>query len=1235
MILFRNLLPLLNKYNFSLLLFGLFAQSCASYKVQYSKNSNNSITKAANDSLIGEHTFYLIGDAGNAGDSITNKSLQQLKGLLQKEKDNATLLFLGDNIYPSGLPKKSDSKRLESEKILDYQIAVAKEFKGKTIFIPGNHDWYSDGNEGVYRQQEYIENRLGKNSFLPKNGCPIESIDIGENITLIIVDSQWYITNWDKHPSINEKCEIQTKNQFIEEFKSEIKKARGKTTIVAIHHPMFTNGSHGGYYSFASHFKPFPVIGTLKNILRKTTGISNADTQNSHYNALIKNLTAAAQQNDKVIFVSGHEHSLQYIIRNNIPQIVSGSGSKAQPVKNTNGGVFSHSVNGFAVLKIYENGKSVVKFFNANKKSIVFEITVFPAESKTISNKYPEKFPETILTSIYSEKETKKSTTYQFFFGKRYRDLYSKQITAKVATLDTLFGGLLPVRKGGGNQSKTLRLQSKNGKQYVMRAMKKNASQYIQASLFKNQFIQKQLENTKSAALVQDIFTGAYPYAPFIVTTLTDKVNLYTTNPKLFYIPKHEALGEFNNEFGEELYLLEEHPNDGNLDIKDPNFTGKVYSTLEVFHKIKERGNQKIDEKSYIRARLLDMLIGDWDRHQDQWRWLEFKENNNSIFKPLPRDRDQAFSIMSDGWLLNAAVKLIPTAKLLRKYSKDLVDVKGFNLEPFPLDKAFLKNIKEEDWIEQANFIQKQLTKEVIDLAFKNIPKELEDDTILKIKETLIERKNNLKKIANRYCKLLSKYAVLTGSNKEDLFTIKCLDNNDVEVTVQHIQKDNTTKEYYQTNYIAKNTKELWIYGLDKDDVFKVTGKSNAIKIRLIGGLNNDTYNIENGKNVIIHDYKSKKNTLENANTATIHLTDNYDSNTFDYKKIKSSLNQIIPTIGANPDDGLKIGINNTLTNYGFSRNPFTTQHQFKAAYYFATKGYEVSYRFEKANLWDNINLQIIAGMQSPNFTFNFFGYGNATINNDNEFGLDYNRIKVRSAYINPQIVWKNKSGVTLATGINYENIEVQNTIGRFIENFSGIPSYIFDEVQFLSSNVIFKFENFDNKAYPTIGMKTEIELGHKSNLKDSKKQFTYLIPEISFNHKIDPIGKWVIATKIKSHIHFTNDFEFYQAATIGGNDGIRGYRNQRFTGKQSLYQNTDLRFSFDPIKTQIFPVRIGFFSSFDYGRVWVKNDPTNQWHNSYGGGFFINGSELLSVNLGAFHSKEGARMAFSVGFQF
>ena len=53
------------------------------------------------------------------------------------------------------------------------------------------------------------------------------------------------------------------------------------------------------------------------------------------------------------------------------------------------------------------------------------------------------------------------------------------------------------------------------------------------------------------------------------------------------------------------------------------------------------------DQDQVLRSRLFDIWIGDWDRHDDQWRWASFKDKNGfTYYQPIPRDRDQIFFLV-------------------------------------------------------------------------------------------------------------------------------------------------------------------------------------------------------------------------------------------------------------------------------------------------------------------------------------------------------------------------------------------------------------------------------------------------------------------------------------------------------------------------------------------------------------------------------------------------------------
>ncbi|MGG7036374.1 MAG: metallophosphoesterase, partial [Flavobacterium sp.] len=255
-----NFTQRINKINLSfILLLLLLLQSCATKHAQFGENFKKEIaTQNAADTSKIIHTFYLVGDAGNADDTKAKRTLELLQNKIEKTDKNSTLLFLGDNIYPKGLPDKDKTKeRALAETKLNSQLIVSEKFKGKTIFIAGNHDWDS-GIEGLKRQSKYVTDYLkDKKAFLPANNCGIEELKINETITLIAIDSQWFLEDWDKTPSINDNCTIKTRDNFFEELETLLSLNKEKTVILALHHPLMSNGIHGGQFSVEKQLFPF------------------------------------------------------------------------------------------------------------------------------------------------------------------------------------------------------------------------------------------------------------------------------------------------------------------------------------------------------------------------------------------------------------------------------------------------------------------------------------------------------------------------------------------------------------------------------------------------------------------------------------------------------------------------------------------------------------------------------------------------------------------------------------------------------------------------------------------------------------------------------------------------------------------------------------------------------------------------------------------------------------------
>ncbi len=1231
---------------FALITILLLFWSCATYESKY---RSMEATKDVPNSKEISHTFYLIGDAGLSPINGMNPVLKAFKKQMDNAPKNSTAIFLGDNIYPAGLPDPKDStvayRRAKSH--LDAQLNAVRNYKGRVIFIPGNHDWYTEGLVGLKRQEKYIEKSLDrKDSFIPEDGCPIEKVDINDDVMVVAMDTYWYLTNWDKRPSINEDCEIKSREHFFEELESLIKKNAGKTIILAMHHPVFSYGPHGGQFTLYHQFYPkkkagpLPVLGTLINLFRKTAGVSSEDMQNKRYRELIRRVTTLSQYAEKVIVASGHEHSLQYIIEKNTPQIVSGSGAKSGATNLLNGSEFSSGRRGYARLEIYTDGSSRVRFFGVDdnaKEEFLFAANVYHRDTTMNQNIYPDQFPEKVEASVYTEEEIKKSGLFTAIWGDRYRKYYGTKVSVPTVALDTLFGGLRPVRKGGGHQSKSLRLEDAHGKQYVMRAVRKEAERYLQAMAFKDQYIIGEFKDTYTEGLLLDFYTGAHPYAPLTIGTLADAAGIYHTNPHLFYIPKQPALKDFNSEFGDELYLLEEHVSKGHKDLESFGKPDHIESTYDFLNKLRSDEKYKVDTDMYIRARLFDMVIGDWDRHQDQWRWGEFRdeESGEVLFKPIPRDRDQVYSIMGDGILMNIATRIVPPLKLMEGFNENIRSVKGFNSSPFSLDMTVLNSSVREQWEEQVAYLRQNITEEVIDRSLMHFPEEVRDNTLQRIKKVLLSRLEQLPKVADDYYRALNKYVVIAGTDKDDWFQIEVLADGNTHIKAYRNIKGEKKKLFYDKVFDKRITKEIWIYGLGDTDIFEVDGhKDNAIQIRLVGGNGEDTYKIGDIRKVAVYDYKSKTDKFEVDNAVKIRLTDDYELNTYDPLKLVNTQNLLVPTVGYNPDDGIKIGLSNTFTHYGFRQNPFTAQHTITAAVYFATSGLDVSYSGEFAQIFEKWNFGVDARFTSPNFSTNFFGLGNTTSNFDDELGMDYNRVRLQNLLFSPSLIWRGKLGASFKVGLSYEQITVEETNGRFVNEFY-VQNNEENSNEFMGVSAKYHYSNSDNTAFPTLGMASSLEIGAKSNLRETDRSFGYVIPSLSLIHKLVPNGRVVLATQWKAHFNIGNGFEFYQGASIGANDGPRGYRNQRFIGKTAYFQNTDLRLQLRKMRTGLMPIALGMYGGYDYGRVWLPGENSNKWHHSYGGGIFLNGADVLSARLALFTSEEGARLSFGIGFGF
>ena len=1152
----------------------------------------------------------------NLGAEQKTKSNPVLKAIVEASKKdaNAAFIALGNTVRSKGYPENPEARKIEETFLKSQVLEPLSSFNGEVIFIPGQFEWHNGDQNHLDDLESFLQDH-SKAEFWPNDGCPIERETLSDEVELVMVDTQWYLEDWDKHPYINNKCEIKTREQFFLAFKDELKDEQNKTIVVALHHPILTE--------------------TRQGLIDRMGGLSKQSYYHNDMQDLIGRLETLASQFEDVIFVSGSDKNLQFLMDDGIPQIISGAVGTTQKVHaEVEKGYFGSDDQGFAKLNIFKDGSSEVEMYTVNQEQVtkVFTSAIKLKKGSLKDFAYHKKqdFAETYADAIYTEEEVNKSGFYKWFWGEHYRDIYGRNVEAPVLFLESLPNNVRAITEGGGNQSRSLRLIDDNEHEYTIRELRKSGVRFIQSKI-KDHYVLDYMGNTVAEDIVQDYYTTAQPYAQFAINELLDAIHIPHANPKIVYVPKQEKLGRFNKSYGDKLYMFEEHVGDENKDFEIFGNAEDIISTKDVLLELQNDKDAKIDEDSYLRARLFDMLIGDWDRHEDQWRWaLHEQKDGTMLYKPIPRDRDQAFP-KYDGvfpFILKAAS---PLARNMQTYAPDVHNVKTLNNAVYYLDKNFINKADWNDWKKQAETIQNELSDAVIDNAFAHLLEDTKDESIDHIKATLKQRRENMVSIAKDYYDYFKKHEIIVATTKDNKIAV--LRQPDGKTSISISQKD---KIIFENTYEKEETKEIWIYALDGDDTITVSGEGNHyIKLKIFGGEENDIYNIENKTAVKVYDYKSKKNTFNTP--VSKRLTDAYDINNYDPQKRKYANNVLLPSLGFDPDAGFNAGLTNTFTTYALLRNPFTTQHIVNASYYSATQGFEFSYTGEFAHLFHHWNLGLDARITSANYAINFFGIGNETEYDDEDDDMDFNRTKISQWHFQPSLIYKTDGNVSAHIAARVESHKVEEANNGFADTFFEPENDVFESQVYAGAEVGIEFNNKEGLlAFPRRGLELGVVAGYKQTLdSDFDNRFSYVKPTASFIYPIHESGMAVLATKAQANFILGDDYEFYHAATVGGNTSLRGFRNERFLGKTSFFQTTDLRVCFIEKRTGFIPLRIGVTGGFDLGRVWNDNEDSDKWHNSYGGSIFVNGFQAFTANIGYYQSVEDSRIIFTAGFRF
>lgn len=351
--------------------------------------------------------------------------------------------------------------------------------------------------------------------------------------------------------------------------------------------------------------------------------------------------------------------------------------------------------------------------------------------------------------------------------GGNYRNAWSTPIKVPVVFLDTLKGGMKIVKEGGGKQTHSLRLKTKKEAIYTLRSINKDPKPLVP------EFAHTLgMEN-----IVIDGISAQHPYAAVVVAALADEIDVLHTHPQIVFVPEQSALDEYNDKYGNRLYLLE-YETKGKKNWTTFKDVDEIMDT-DNLQKLKMKHGDKVsvDKRALVRARLFDLLIGDWDRHAKQWGWVVQKNDDYYKAIPLPADRDNAFFNISG--LVPTIISNQNITPELRPFQKEIDYLPGLVM---PFDVYFLQSVPLEMFIEEAKYIQQHLTNEAVDKALKVWPATFYDLDGKEIAAKIKIRRNDLTDYAKRFKEVLDTKELLQeplkGSEDVELSDglIECFD---------------------------------------------------------------------------------------------------------------------------------------------------------------------------------------------------------------------------------------------------------------------------------------------------------------------------------------------------------------------------------------------------------------------------------------------------------------------------
>ncbi len=825
--------------------------------------------------------------------------------------------------------------------------------------------------------------------------------------------------------------------------------------------------------------------------------------------------------------------------------------------------------------------------------------------------------------------------------GRSYRDLWTRAVEVEELDLASEAGGLTAVRRVGGQQTRGLALKGRDGRSYTFRGLDKDPTNILP----------EELQDTFVRQLVQDQMAAQHPAAALVTDELARAAGVPTVPIRLVVMPDDPALGELRGDFANLVGTFSEYPTAA--DAFHPGFEDatEIVDHLKLYARLAESPDDRADVRAFLRARLLDVLISDFDRHRKQWRWA--RRPGDTLWHPIPEDRDQAFA-RYEGLLVRTAARYIPQ---LRTFSDRYDRILGLTYNGREQDRWLLPELPREAWRETALDLKARLTDEVIERAARRMPPEWYALDGARLAASLKKRRDALVEEAEIFYRHLAAEVDVQATNAPEEARVQRLDGGALDVAVARLDATGAGEPpYFHRRFLPGETREVRLYMRGGDDRVRVEGPPGAIRLRVIGGAGDDLVDDGQGGGTRYSDFEGRDRVLPvsgtrwdrrpyrpppgPANAAWIPPRD-WGRDVFP-----------VPWLGFGPDLGLFVGGGLTSVDYGFRQQPFASRQTLRAGWALGANQPRIEYDavFHRESSGTRVGVLVrYSGLD----VLRYYGHGNETVEDGSD---DFHKVRHEQALLAPSLTFALPRGLdlTVAPLLRFAKTEKG---ARLVDAERPYGAGEFGEV---GGTVGLRLDTRRGQAsgtgatpsgavgYPTHGVLVEATGAAFPAVWDVTHAYGWLEGSAATYLSAGKGARATLALRtggrqmVGAGTGRTRDrYPFFDLATLGGGgllsgtDTLRGFRSNRFIGDRSLYGNVELRVYLSRFFVAL-PGEWGLVGFTDGGRVWLRGEESDTWHTSFGGGLWIallSRSNAVAITLA--QSDERTVVYARAGFSF